>query len=77
MSIFSFFKKKVLRDPPVKGETWRMVPVHVDPWTPKKMAEVTIIDQKEGWVRYKFSDHIFNDERMLLRTFMDIYKRVP
>ena len=74
MSIFSFFRKKVFRDLPAKGEKWLLT--SGDPWG-SKYPPVTILDQKEGWVRYKMGTSLaFNDERMELETFMDIYKRV-
>ena len=43
------------------------------PWDRKDRPPVQIIDAHGGWVRYRIG-HIFEDERMELKMFLDIYE---
>jgi hypothetical protein len=66
---------------PEKDSQWHLPqePEDKSPWceTPSYYPPVTIIDAKEGWVRYKMgSGLMFNDERMKLSTFLRLYKKV-
>lgn len=74
MGFWKFFQREV-KQIPAKGESW-LLNSSPDPWGGKTHTPVTILDVKDGWVRYKFSDHIFTDERMELGTFTDIYSKV-
>lgn len=71
--IQSFFKKKEEKkeDPILIGDKWCLK--RTDPW-PKNPTIVTILDVKQGWVRYDMG-HIFNDERMKEDSFRYCYSR--
>ena len=74
--MFNFFKKKVPQVPqvtPLKHEKWSMSS-DGSPW-PIQGSEVTILDCKDGWVRYKMN-YLFKDERMRLDLFLKIYAKV-
>ena len=45
------------------------------PWPSERLPMVKILDCKEGWIRYAFRGHLFQDERMELDRFLAIYKR--
>ena len=65
--IEKFYKKKF----PCIGEKW-ILKGDDSPW-PKNYKPVTIIDIKDGWVRYAFCDSFMSDE-LELDTFLAIYK---
>ena len=67
-------KPKPTPKPPMAGETWYIK--NESPW-PKETQTVEIIDQKDGWVRYKLGDYIFTDERMELSRFTNRYRYLP
>lgn len=58
---------------PAAGEQWAL---HIDgdPF-PSRYGPVTILEVKEGWVRYSFRS-VFLDERKPLESFLNIYKKV-
>lgn len=60
---------------PKPGETWqnRKVSALGDPWLVSKHWTVSILDAKEGWIRYSMGS-MFSDERMKASTFVDIYE---
>ena len=70
--MFNFFKKKVPQVTPLKDERWSIP--DGSPW-PLQDSEVTILDCKDGWVRYS-RHYIFKDERMELDMFLRIYAKV-
>jgi hypothetical protein len=55
---------------PVVGELW--VLSDGSPWQ-TKYPPVTILDVKDGWVRYDMNK-IFRDERMLMKIFISCYE---
>jgi hypothetical protein len=73
-SLFFKFFKPVIREEkrkPKPGEIWFSFS-DGSPW-PKKGHDVTILDVKDDWVRYK-TGPTFNDERMRMRSFLYIYE---
>ena len=48
-----------------------------DPFPQKNQPLRTVLEVRDGWVRYKVgAGHIFDDERMELDLFLRIYRRV-
>ena len=68
------FKKDSIKEEsvkePVKGELWYLR--NDSPWPDKDDKGVSILDCKEGWVRYKVGP-IFDDERMMTDLFISCY----
>lgn len=78
------FKKKRAPEPQVQappqvvpqaGETWLFVPCAESPWPAKCGHTVTILDAKDGWVRYDMGG-LYNDERRLLSMFLPMYRKL-
>ena len=64
-------KNKVI---PKIGEEWLLSIKDKSPWdTTNKYPPVTILDVKDGWVRYSFVT-IFTDQRMEIESFLGMYK---
>ncbi len=55
------------------GQKWRFYE-EGDPF-PSKYPPVTIIDARQGWVRYSMG-WFFDDERMKESTFLSMYRKV-
>lgn len=74
--MFNFFKqpKNVEVVSPNIGEQWSLVSNNGDPWEKQKIT-VRILDVKAGWVRYYMSN-VFPDERMEIKSFVQIYYKV-
>ena len=47
------------------------------PWPLKQINSITILDYKDGWVRYDCGSRPFNDERMEEDRFRSIYTLYP
>jgi hypothetical protein len=77
LSVCLFVRHKTqvaqLQQKPEPGETWRLKAAEGDPWGIKEGDGVTILDVKNGWVRYSFGPVIFKDERMEMETFVYCY----
>lgn len=77
--ILSLFRKTTKQVEIVKhpepGSKWYFFPSD-NPWPSKNFRPITVLDAKDGWVRYKMSDHLFNDERMELSSFLHCYRPV-
>lgn len=58
---------------PGRGEAWILKQCN-DPWGGRPEAVVTIVDAKEGWVRYDFKNS-FKDQRMRMETFLFCYEK--
>jgi len=58
------------------GQKWIFSPNDNSPWPPAagRYLSVTILDVKEGWVRYDMGG-AFRDERMKINSFVIIYRR--
>jgi hypothetical protein len=56
------------------GSTWILNIRSNDPFPPKQNRSVTVLEVKEGWVRYSMGS-IFKDERMDSSTFLAIYSQ--
>ena len=56
-----------------KGQIWCFSEKN-DPWGCKDL-KVTILDVKEGWVRY-YMNPLFNDNRRTIVSFVSMYRRV-
>ena len=69
--------KKVRDEPilpkkePVAGEEW--VLKNDSPWPKSGQKPVTILDVKNGWVRYDMHGICFRDERMKMGSFLYCY----
>jgi hypothetical protein len=61
---------------PKVSEKWSLKQTDGDPWSRKKYDPVTIIDVKDGWVKYSMGGSFFDDERMEIKTFVKIYEKV-
>ena len=57
------------------GEKWKLKEGDGSPWPTKEFPPVTILDVKEGWVRYEIGD-AFPDNRMGIKEFTRIYEQV-
>ena len=57
---------------PIKGEKWGRK--DGSPWPRSDRPVVTILDVKDGWVRYDMGGTIFKDERMVMSSFLYCYK---
>lgn len=74
--MFWCFKKKnveKLSAIPKVGEKWFFKSNDGSPW-PSQYFPVTILDVKDGWVRYSFHS-VFTDERHKISTFTNMYQR--
>jgi len=58
---------------PVRGEVWYNKGDD-SPWPKKDSTGVTIVDVKDGWVRYDFNFNIFKDQRLSLKDFLYCYR---
>ena len=59
-----------------RGQQWVLKSSIKDgsPWpVTKKLLPVTILEVRDGWVRYSFGGHISSDERMEEKIFTAIY----
>lgn len=54
-----------------KGQKW-VLPSDKSPW-PSKFKPVTILDVRDGWVRYAMGS-CFSDERKETKEFLSMYK---
>jgi len=73
MKLLSGKKQKIQVIETIKiGSKW--VPINKSPWS-KPFSSVTILDVKDGWVRYDMGG-VFRDERMGEDIFLMIYKEV-
>ena len=73
MKLLSGKKQKIQVIETIKiGSKWG--PINESPW-PKPNSSVTILDVKDGWVRYDMGG-VFRDERMGEDIFLMIYKEV-
>jgi hypothetical protein len=59
---------------PKPGELWQLRPKG-SPWPEKNYPPVTILDVKDGWVRYDMVS-LFKDERMRVSAFVGMYRNV-
>ena len=82
MSLFKllFQDKKAKREAEAKleiGSRWVLKGKNGDPFESKKCSVYsTILDVKDGWVRYKMGrGNFFKDNRMEISSFLYIYKR--
>jgi len=74
--MIGFFRKLFTKKPvrhPVAGELWYFGKGDGSPWPVKKYPPVTILDVRDGWVRYSFAS-MFLDERKELSWFVANYK---
>lgn len=58
------------------GERWLLCPSNGDPWGQKPYRPVTILDVRNGWVRYDMGPGPFRDERKKIGEFVGMYKLV-
>jgi hypothetical protein len=62
---------------PEPGEVWLFRGRgNGDPWGGGEPFTVTILDVRDGWVRYSMNT-VFNDERKKIKTFLYCYRRAP
>lgn len=59
---------------PEVGEVWYLR--DGSPWV-KMNCPAKILDVRDGWVRYKLNDIIYQDERMQIKSFVSCYQYVP
>lgn len=46
-----------------------------DPFETKPSSAITVLEIKQGWVRYKIGNGwLFHDERLSIEDFLDYYK---
>lgn len=69
----SLFKRFFGRPRIIPGEVW-CLKGDDSPWPKEWEHKVTILDVRDGWVRYSISSR-FNDERLKTATFMHCYRR--
>jgi len=70
-----FFKPKANPEEKLKpnpGESWTLI--DNSPW-PQNYPPVKILAVKDGWIRYDMPP-VFMDQRMKLKDFLRIYKKV-
>jgi hypothetical protein len=60
---------------PEPGQKWVFIPEQKDPWERKHYPPVTILDVRDGWVRYAMQS-VFTDERTTIKSFTRMYRRV-
>jgi hypothetical protein len=63
---------------PQIDEQWQLIDNN-GPWKTDELPVVTIRDVRDGWVRYKINSSfkfLFQDERLPIKTFVNIYKKV-
>ena len=60
---------------PQPGEKWYFKDNCQGPWPKEDVPHVTIVDVKEGWVRYDM--RYFKDQRLKLWQFKWMYKKCP
>ena len=58
------------------GERWLLCPSNGDPWGQKPYRPVTILDVRDGWVRYDMGPGPFRDERKKIGEFVGMYRLV-
>lgn len=58
---------------PVAGEIWYLS--DGSPWL-KMNCPAEILEVRDGWVRYKLSDLIYQDERLRVESFVRCYSYV-
>lgn len=61
--------------PPVAGEQWFLT--DGSPWPKLPKVPATILDARDGWVRYRLGrvGGAYDDQRMELEMFLRIYKK--
>jgi hypothetical protein len=59
---------------PHPGELWIFDHPDGSPWPREPGPIVTILEVRDGWVRYKNSDEVWPDEHTTLKTFCKLYK---
>jgi len=68
------FKPQLIKPrEPKKDEHWLMKEDD-SPWPSKEFPPVKIVDVQDDWVRYSFGGRIYNDERMPVSRFIQIYR---
>jgi len=70
---FSPSKKIYIKEPAI-GEKWLLK--SYGPWPSERCTTATILDVKDGWVRYDMG-YPFRDERMKMRSFLYCYSYFP
>lgn len=71
-SISSYRKEKEKREIlPKPKQLWKLKGKYGDPFPKKDSLPITILEVKEGWVRYDMK--VFKDERMELSSFLQYY----
>ena len=58
------------------GERWLLRADKGDPWGQKPYRPVTILDVRDGWVRYDMGPGPFRDERKKIDDFVYMYRLV-
>jgi len=86
MVVFRSFKKRLIQTKSVEhgttphgGQQWALKSSIKDgsPWpVTKKILPVTILEVRDGWVRYSFGGHTSSDERLEEKIFTSIYQFV-
>lgn len=72
--LFKLFKKQNIVYPSI-GSEWKLKDNTT--WPIDDYPIVTVLDAHSGFVRYKIgNNHIFNDERLELRSFLYCYKEL-
>lgn len=70
-------KKPVIT--PQVDEKWQLIDNNRGPWQTDDVPVITIRDVKDGWVRYRIGKNfkfLFQDERLPIETFVNIYKKI-
>ena len=56
------------------GQRWRLIRSDIGPWPDTKPPfYVTVLDVKDGWVRYRIGN-LFSDERLPMERFKNLYE---
>jgi hypothetical protein len=64
----------------IPGQQWRLNIPHEGPWQAREMRPVTVVDVKDGWVRYDHwpaGKYYFSDTRREIRAFTEAFTCVP
>lgn len=78
--VILLFRKKPIEplpviDAPSRGELWKFIVKDASPWDFTGGMVAKILDVKDGWVRYSIG-RPYEDERMEIKYFVEIYKKV-
>ena len=71
--MFNWFKPKSPQ--PQIGDTFRLIGDEMDPWGDYRYHPVTILDIKDGWVRY-YNGSLFPDNRLTIESFICVFQKV-